>query len=88
MLANPVDFAPGVNFEPWFRYHGRSRRVGRLSAFLTAEPDRRWPCSTHCAPLGGGPATRTDRTRPLDGYLARAGYGYQLVDERTCGRVG
>jgi len=94
MLANPrFDFAPGVNFEPWFRYHRAfADESGRLSAFLDgAEPDRAlavlYPLRTSWAggpghPYGPHAARWTE-------YLARAGYGYQLVDERDlrAGRV-
>ena len=87
MLANPrFDFAPGVNFEPWFGYHRAfAEESGRLSAFLDgAEPDRAlavlYPLRTSWA---GGPGHPYGaHTARWTEYLARAGYGYHLVDER------
>ncbi|MDT7674700.1 MAG: hypothetical protein QOD82_2602 [Pseudonocardiales bacterium] len=86
-LANPrFDFAPGVNFEPWFRYHRAfAEESGRLATFLDgAAPDCTlavlYPLRTSWAggpahPYGAHAARWTE-------YLARAGHGYQLIDER------
>lgn len=87
LFTNPrFDFAPGVNFEPWFGHHRAfAEESGRLSEFLDAadplsEVAVLYPLRTNWA---GGPS---------DGYgahvafwaehLARTGYDYHLVDER------
>lgn len=87
MLANPrFDFAPGVNFEPWFRHHRAfADESGRLAAFLDgADPDRTfavlYPLRTSWAggpahPYGAHAARWTE-------HLARSGDGYHLIDER------
>jgi hypothetical protein len=86
-LVNPrFDFAPGVNFEPWFRYHRAfAEESGRLATFLDgAAPDCTlavlYPLRTSWAggpahPYGAHAARWTE-------YLARAGHGFHLVDER------
>lgn len=87
MLANPrFDFAPGVNFEPWFGHHRAfADESGRLAAFLDgAEPDCTlavlYPLRTSWAggpthPYGAHAARWTE-------HLARSGDGYHLIDER------
>jgi hypothetical protein len=87
MLANPrFDFAPGVNFEPWFGHHRAfADESGRLAAFLDgAAPDCTlavlYPLRTSWAggpahPYGAHAARWTE-------HLARAGDGYHLIDER------
>jgi hypothetical protein len=86
-LANPrFDFAPGVNFEPWFGHHRAfADESGRLAAFLDgAAPDCTlavlYPLRTSWAggpthPYGAHAARWTE-------HLARSGDGYHLIDER------
>ncbi|MCE7003615.1 hypothetical protein LWC34_12370 [Kibdelosporangium philippinense] len=87
MFVNPrFDFPPGVNFEPWFVHHRAfAEESGRLSAFLdAARPECEvavlYPLRTGwaCGPghhFGAHTAVWTE-------YLARAGIGFHLVDER------
>ncbi|HWN35450.1 MAG TPA: hypothetical protein VNP03_22055, partial [Pseudonocardia sp.] len=87
LLANPrFDFAPGMNFEPWFGHHRAfADESGRLAAFLDdAAPDCTlavlYPLRTSWAggpthPYGAHAARWTE-------HLARSGDGYHLIDER------
>ncbi|WP_433189858.1 hypothetical protein [Actinoallomurus sp. CA-150999] len=87
MFTNPrFDFAPGVNFEPWFPYHRAfAEESGRLSVFLDdTEPQCEiavvYPLRSSWA---GGPAhPYGEHTAFWTEHLARKGYGYHLVDER------
>jgi hypothetical protein len=94
LFSNPrFDFAPGVNFEPWFGYHRAfAEESGRLSEFLDSmEPLNEvalfYPLRTSWA---GGPGhPYGPHTAFWAEYLARGGYDYHLVDERQLrdGRV-
>jgi hypothetical protein len=87
MLSNPrFDFAPGVNFEPWFEHHRAfAAESGRLSEFLEGgqaldEIALFYPLRTSWAhgprhPYGRHVAFWAE-------YLARGGYDYHLIDER------
>lgn len=87
LFTNPrFDFAPGVNFEPWFGHHRAfAEESGRLSEFLDpAEPLDEvavlYPLRTSWA---GGPSDGYGAHVALwTEHLARAGYDYHLVDER------
>jgi len=87
LFRNPrFDFAPGVNFEPWFGHHGAfAAESGRLSEFLdVGEPlgeiallyplRTSWACGPE-HPYGRHVAFWAE-------HLARHGYEYRLVDER------
>jgi hypothetical protein len=94
LFTNPrFDFAPGVNFEPWFAHHRAfAEESGRLSEFLeVGEPLGEialfYPLRTSWAhgpehPYGPHTAFWAE-------LLARRGYDYHLVDERDLrsGRV-
>ncbi|MFC9843799.1 hypothetical protein ACFWFF_18555 [Streptomyces sp. NPDC060223] len=87
LFTNPrFDFAPGVNFEPWFAHHRAfAEESGRLSEFLDGtqpldEIAVLYPLRTSWAegpthPYGEHTAFWTE-------YLARAGHDFHLVDER------
>ena len=94
LFTNPrFDFAPGVNFEPWFAHHRAfAQGSGRLSEFLDGtqplhEVAVLYPLRTSWAkgpthPYGEHTAFWTE-------HLARAGHDFHLVDERDLreGRV-
>lgn len=87
MFTNPrFDFAPGVNFEPWFAYHRWfAAESGRVSQFLDeARPACAvavlYPLRTAWVhgpdqPYGGHAARWAE-------YLARGGHGFHFIDER------
>ena len=87
MLVNPrFDFAPGVNFEPWFAAHrALADESARVSVFL----DGMRPLD-HVAVLYplrtawmGGPSHEFGRhTAFWTEHLAREGIDYALIDER------
>ena len=87
MLVNPrFDFAPGVNFEPWFAAHrALADESARVSVFL----DGMRPFN-HVAVLYplrtawmGGPSHEFGRhTAFWTEHLAREGIDYALIDER------
>ncbi|MFC4948050.1 hypothetical protein [Pseudonocardia sp. GCM10023141] len=93
MFVNPrFDFAPGLNFEPWFDHHRAfAAESGRLSAFLDGvAPDcaiavlyplrTSWACGpSH--PYGAHAARWTE-------HLSRTGHGYHLIDERDLRAAG
>lgn len=93
LFTNPrFDFAPGVNFEPWFDHHRAfALESGRLSEFIDAtEPDCAvavlYPMRTSWAhgpghPYGAHGAAWTE-------HLARTGHGYHLIDERDLRSAG
>ena len=93
LFSNPrFDFAPGVNFEPWFGHHGAfAAESGRLSEFLdVGEPFHEvalfyplrtsWACGPE-HPYGPHTAFWAE-------HLARGGYDYHLVDERDLADIG
>lgn len=87
MFTNPrFDFAPGVNFEPWFPYHRAfAEESGRLSTFLDGveplcELAVLYPLRTGWT--GGPDHPYGEHTAFWTEHLAREGYGYHLVDER------
>ena len=92
MLVNPrFDFAPGVNFEPWFAAHrALADESARVSVFL----DGMRPLD-HVAVLYplrtawmGGPSHEFGRhTAFWAEHLAREGIDYALIDEREVGIV-
>lgn len=87
VLSNPrFDFAPGINFEPWFAEHHSDIAIesGRLSHFLDgAEPDFPvavfYPLSELRA--GGLNSPIGDRFGWWCERLFRAGVGYLIVPE-------
>lgn len=87
IFANPrFDFAPGVNYEPWFPYHRAfAEESGRLSAFLDGARPRTdvavlYPLRTAWA---GGPShPYGEHVAFWTEHLAREGYGFHLIDER------
>jgi len=94
LFTNPrFDFAPGVNFEPWFAYHRAfAEESGRLSEFLDGtqpldEIAVLYPLRTSWAE--GPTHPYGDHTAFWTEYLARAGHDFHLVDERDlrAGRV-
>ncbi|OUZ12164.1 hypothetical protein BHE97_02950 [Aeromicrobium sp. PE09-221] len=87
MFTNPrFDFAPGVNFEPWFGYHrAYAEETARVSVFLDGmEPLNEvavlYPLRT--AWFGGPEHEFGEHTAFWTEHLARDGVGYHLVDER------
>ncbi|WIY82379.1 hypothetical protein [Propionimicrobium sp. PCR01-08-3] len=87
MFSNPrFDFAPGINFEPWFGYHrsfaDESARVSVFCDGMTAlsEVAVLYPLATAQA---HGPGHEFGKhTAFWTEHLARAGFDYHLVDER------
>ncbi len=86
-LKNPrFDFAPGINFEPWWRFHGAfAKESARLSAFLQgAEPVTEvavlFPLRTAWAE--GPEHPYGTHLGYWARFLAEWGYGYHLIDER------
>jgi hypothetical protein len=81
------DFAPGINFEPWYPLHEEfARESGRLASFIfTAEPAcdvallfprvTHWVEDAHWEPYHA-------HTEFWFRYLCEHGYGFHLVDER------
>lgn len=93
VLANPrFDFAPGINFEPWFAdYHASfALESGRLSHFLDeATPSRPvavlYPLATLLA--DGLDSTAGAHTGAWCERLFRAGVGYDIVPEEHLDRI-
>ncbi|TSD58381.1 hypothetical protein [Aeromicrobium piscarium] len=87
MFTNPrFDFAPGVNFEPWFGYHrAYAEETARVSVFLDgAEPLDEvavlYPLRT--AWYGGPEHEFGEQTAFWTEHLARDSVDYHLIDER------
>ncbi|WP_158970492.1 carbohydrate-binding protein [Chachezhania sediminis] len=83
-FSNPrFDFAPGINFEPWYPLHaGFAAELSRVSAFLEGEPQHAvalvYPLE-HLRRHGGAGAASTlfgERARTL----TEAGIGFDIVD--------
>lgn len=87
MFVNPrFDFAPGVNYEPWFRFHRRfADESARVSVFLDGcepldEVAVLYPLTTDWA---HGPSHGFGRHMALwCENLARDGIDYAIIDER------
>ncbi len=87
MFTNPrFDFAPGVNFEPWFGYHrAYAEETARVSVFLDGmeplgEVAVLYPLRT--AWYGGPGHEFGEHTALWTEHLARDGVDYHLIDER------
>ncbi|MCY0898057.1 MAG: carbohydrate-binding protein [Firmicutes bacterium] len=86
-LKNPrFDFAPGINFEPWWPFHGAfAQESARLSAFLAeAQPVTEvallYPLRTAWAE--GPRHPYGDHVAFWARQLMEHGYGYLFIDER------
>lgn len=91
-LQNPrFDFAPGINFEPWWPFHDQfARESARLSAFLQgAEPVTEvailFPLRTAWAE--GPHHSYGEHVGHWARLLTEAGYGFDLIDERELTNV-
>lgn len=87
-LRNPrFDFAPGINYEPWWSYHREfADEIGRLSVFVdgaspVCEVALFYPVRTAWAE--GVQHAWAGHLAFWAEYLAERGFGYHLVDE-TC----
>lgn len=88
MFSNPrFDFPPGQNYEPWFVGHHADFAIesGRLSEFLdgvdpVCDVAVLYPLRTVWTDGQNGPHAREGGAWYEN--LARAGYGYHLIDER------
>ncbi len=87
ILKNPrFDFAPGINFEPWWPFHRAfAKESARLSMFLDgAQPCREiavlYPLRT--AWVQGPSHSHAHHLGDWARYLGEKGYSYRLVDER------
>jgi hypothetical protein len=87
ILSNPrFDFAPGINFEPWWPFFSAcADESARLSAFLdSAQPATEvavlYPLRTIWAE--GSHNACGDHIAFWAAFLARTGYGYHFIDER------
>ncbi|PSR21117.1 MAG: carbohydrate-binding protein [Sulfobacillus acidophilus] len=87
ILANPrFDFAPGINFEPWWSHVSAfAQESARLSTFVdSARPATEvavlYPLRTIWA--NGLHHAYGDHIAFWSEFLARSGYGYYFIDER------
>jgi len=87
LFTNPrFDFPPGINFEPWWRFHrAYADEVARLSVFLDdAEPACDvavfYPLRTCWA--NGPQQSWADHVAFWSATLAEEGLGFHLIDER------
>ena len=82
----PFDFTPGINFEPWWPFHRAfADETARLSAFLddgapACDVAVLYPLRT-CWAEGPG-HSYGDHLEFWASFLAEAGFGFHLVDER------
>jgi hypothetical protein len=86
-LANPRhDFAPGINFEPWFSHHVDSaRELEHLAGFMAGAGEQApvavlYPLRTYWH--GGTGHLFNTESAWWHEWLSREGYGFDLVDER------
>ncbi len=86
VLRNPrFDFAPGVNFEPWWPFHRAfAEESARLSTFvdeasLVCELAILYPLRTAWAEGPGH--SYGDHIEFWSAFLAERGYGYHFIDE-------
>lgn len=86
VLRNPrFDFAPGVNFEPWWPFHRAfAEESARLSIFIDeASPECElaifYPLRTAWAE--GPMHSYGDHMQFWSAFLAERGYGYHFIDE-------
>lgn len=83
--SNPrFDFAPGVNFEPWYAFHGDfAQESARLSAFLELQPVHTvglfYPLETLRARGSSQEASREFGAWAR--ALSEAGCGFDIIDE-------
>jgi hypothetical protein len=87
LFTNPrFDFPPGINFEPWWPFHRNfADEIARLSAFLddaapACDVAVLYPLRT-CWAEGPG-HSYGDHLEFWTSFLAEAGFGFHLIDER------
>ena len=85
LASSRFDFAPGINYEPWFAQHGSfAREISRLSSFIyNAEPLNEigllYPLSTFW--VEGTDGVFGDHSGIWNKWLLENGYGFDVIDE-------
>ncbi len=81
------DFAPGINYEPWFKFHRKfADELARLSSFMSAtEPEVEtavlYPLNTVWA--ADSCAVIKEHSSFWNEWLTRQGIGFDIVDENS-----
>lgn len=80
------DFAPGINFEPWFYFHSDfATESARLSTFLDSVESKcdiavLYPLHTYW--VEGGDHPFGSESAFLNRWMLEQGYGFDIIDER------